>query len=66
MFQDPNLPCDIHTDASDLQLGAVIEQQGNTVAFFSRKSLTARLKCPTIDEEMLCIVKVLKECRSIP
>ena len=65
-FPDPNVLHDICTDASDLQLGAVIEQEGNTVAFFSCKLLKAQLKCPTIDEEVLCIAEALKECRSIP
>ena len=64
-FPDPDVPRDICTDASDLQLGAVIKQSNNTVAFFLRKSSTAQLKCPAIDEEMLCIVEALKECRSV-
>ena len=64
-FPDPNIPYDIYTDASDYQLGAVIMQNKKTVAFFSRKLSTAQLKYPTIDKEMLCIVEVLKEYRSI-
>ena len=65
VFPDPNIPYDIYTDASDYQLGAVITQNRNTVAFFSRKLNTAQLKYPTIDKEMLCIVEVLKEYRPI-
>ena len=65
-FPDPDLPHDVCTDASDLQLGAVIKQRGTTVAFFSRKLSAAQIKCPAIDEEMLCIVEVLEECRPIP
>ena len=64
-FPDPNVDYDIETDASDKQLGAVIKQKGKTIAFFSRKLTTAQLKYPTIDKEMLCIVEVLKEYRSI-
>ena len=64
-FPDPNLPYDIYTDASDYQLGAVITQNKNTVAFFSRKLSSAQRKYPTIDKEMLCVVEVLKEYRSI-
>ena len=64
-FPDPNLQYDIETDASDLQLGAVIKQQGRTIAFFSRKLSSAQQKYPTIDKEMLCIVEVLKEYRPI-
>ena len=36
-FPDPNIPCDIHTDALDLPLGATIEQKGNTIAFFLQR-----------------------------
>ena len=65
VFPNPNIAYDIYTDASDYQLGAVITQNNRTVAFFSRKLSTAQLKYPTIDKEMLCIVEVLKEYRSI-
>ena len=65
-FPDLNVPCNIHTDASDLQSGAVIEQNKNAVAFFSCKLSSVQLKHPTIDKEMLCIVEVLKECQSVP
>lgn len=64
-FPDPNLPYDIYTDASDYQMGAVLMQQGKTVAFFSRKLSKSQLKYPTIDKEMLCIVEVFKEFRTI-
>ena len=64
-FPNPNIPYDIETDASDTQMGAVIRQQGKTIAFFSRKLSSAQLKYPTIDKEMLCIVEVLKEYRTI-
>ena len=32
----------IHTDASHKQLGAVITQEGKTIAFYSRKLSSAR------------------------
>ena len=63
-FPDPDVPRDICTDASNLQSGAAIKQKGNTMAFFSWKLSTARLKHPTIDEELLCIAQVLEECHS--
>ena len=62
---DPDAPHDICTDAFDLQLGVVIQQQGNTAAFFLQKPSTAQLKCPAINEEMPCIVEVLKEHRPV-
>ena len=61
-FPNPNVPFNIHTDASDLQSGAVIKQHNETIAFFSHKSSAAQLKCPAVDKEMLCIVEVPKEC----
>jgi RNase H-like domain found in reverse transcriptase len=35
-FPDFNKVIDIHTDASDYQLGAVISQKGQPIAFYSR------------------------------
>ncbi len=63
VFPDPNQPFHIYTDASDLQLGAVVMQNNEVVCFFSRKLSGAQLSYPTIDKEMLCIVEVLKEFR---
>jgi RNase H-like domain found in reverse transcriptase len=36
-FLDLNKVFDIHTDASDYQLGSVISQEGHPIAFYSRK-----------------------------
>jgi hypothetical protein len=36
-YPDWSKPFDIHTDASDKQLGAVISQDGKPIAFFSRR-----------------------------
>ena len=36
-YPDFNQPFDIHTDASDVQLGAVISQKGKPIAFYTRK-----------------------------
>ena len=41
-YPDWNKPFDVHTDASDYQLGAVISQEGKPIAFFSRKLNSAK------------------------
>ena len=49
-YPDWNYPFDIHTDASDVQLGAVISQQGRPIAFFSRKFNIAQLNYTTTEK----------------
>ena len=36
-YPNLNIPIEIHTDASATQLGAVISQHGDPIAFYSRK-----------------------------
>ena len=36
-YPDSNKRIDVHTDASDHQLGSVIIQKGKPIAFYSRK-----------------------------
>jgi hypothetical protein len=56
-----NQPFHIYCDASELQLGAGIIQNGRAVAFYSHK-LTATQRLYTVGEkEMLLIVETLKE-----
>ena len=56
---------DIHTDASDTQLGAVISQKGRPIAFYSRKLHSAQKRYTTTERELLAIVETLKEFRNI-
>ena len=67
LLQWPDLsqPFDIETDASDYQLGAVIKQNGNPIAFFSRKLTPSQRKYTTILKELLSIVETLSEFRSL-
>ena len=55
----------IHTDASHLQLGAVISQDGKPIAFYSRKLNDAQTRYTTTERELLSIVETLKEFRNI-
>ena len=56
---------DIHTDASDLQIGSVISQDNQPIAFFSRKLNDAQTRYTTTEKELLAIVETLKEFRNI-
>ena len=58
-------PFDIHTDASNLQIGVVVSQEGNPIAFFSRKFNDAQTRYTTTEQELLAIVEILKSFRSM-
>ena len=58
-------PFTIHTDASKVQLGAVISQDEKPIAFYSRKLNPAQTRYTTTERELLFIVETLKEFRSI-
>jgi hypothetical protein len=65
-YPDFNKPFVIHTDASHLQLGSVISQNGKPIAFYSRKLNPAQTRYTTTEQELLSIVEMLKEFRNIP
>jgi hypothetical protein len=64
-FPDFSKEFEIHTDASKLQLGACISQNGKPVAFYSRKLQSAQTRYTTAEQELLSIVETLKEFRNI-
>ena len=64
-YPDFNQPFHVHTDASKLQLGAVISQHDKPIAFYSRKLNPAQTRYTTTERELLSIVETLKEFRNI-
>ena len=64
-FPDFSKPFEIHTDASKVQLGACISQEGKPIAFYSRKLNPAQTRYTTTERELLSIVETLKEFRNI-
>ena len=62
---DFNAPFEIHTDASKLQLGAVISQKGKPIAFYSRKINSDQQNYTTTEKKLLSMVATLKEFRNI-
>ena len=55
----------IYTDASNYQLGGVITQNKKPLAFYSRKLKDAQTRYTTTERELLSIVEILKEFRTI-
>jgi RNase H-like domain found in reverse transcriptase/Integrase zinc binding domain len=64
-YPDFSKTFDIHTDASKLQMGAVISQEGKPIAFFSKKLNDAQTRYTTTERELLAIVETLKEFKNI-
>ena len=64
-YPDHNKSFHVYCDASDYQLGAVIMQDNALVASFSRKLKPAPQKYTVGEKELLSIVEILKEYRSM-
>ncbi len=58
-------PFEIYTDASSMQLGAVITQDNRPIAFFSRKLSEMQQKYSVTQIEILAIVETLKEFKGM-
>jgi hypothetical protein len=59
-YPDFSKEFEIHTDASDYQLGATICQNGKPIAFFSRKLMGAQLNYTMTEKELLSIIECLE------
>jgi hypothetical protein len=60
-YPDFSAPFQTRTDACKTQIGAVISQNGNPIAFCSRKMNSAQHDCTATEKELLSIVATLKE-----
>ena len=64
-YPDFTLPFDIFTDASKFQIGGVITQKQLPLAFYSRKLTDAQTRYTVTELELLAIVEILREFRTI-
>ena len=64
-YPDFNAKFEIHTDASKLQIGAVISQKRKPIAFYSQNMNSAQHNYTTTEKDLLSIVATLKEFRNI-
>ena len=60
-YPDVTKPFDIHTEASNCQLDAVINQNNKPLTFYRKKINLAQTQYATTEKELLAIVATLKE-----
>ena len=65
VYPDFNKTFEIHADASDYQLGAVISQENKPIGFFSRKLTKPQRNFTVTEKELLAIVETLKEFQNV-
>ena len=64
-FPDHTQPFDVETDASDYQVGSVIQQQGHPIAYYSQKLNSTQHNYTTLEKELLSIIETFKEFQTI-
>ncbi|POM59194.1 Gag/polymerase/env Polyprotein [Phytophthora palmivora] len=64
-FSDFTKPSDIYGDASGKQLGGFIQQEGKLIPCYSRSLTSAQLNYTTMELELLLVLEILKEYRTI-
>jgi hypothetical protein len=64
-YPDLSKPFEIYTDASAMQLQAVIAQDNMPIAFFSRKLSKTQQKYSVTEIDLLAIVETLKEFKGM-
>jgi hypothetical protein len=64
-YPDFAIPFEIYTDASNKQIGPVIQQNGRPLAFYSHKLTDAQTHYTVIELVLLAIVETLQEYRTI-
>ena len=55
----------VHADASKVQLGTVINQDNEIIAFYSRKLNLTQVHYTTIERELMSIAESLKEFKDM-